>query len=86
MIALLVWFVRAYRAALVPFFGPSCRFHPSCSHYAEDALRAHGWWRGGALALYRIARCHPLAKGGLDPVPSAPAVVGARSFPIGANR
>jgi putative membrane protein insertion efficiency factor len=68
---LLVWLIRAYRAALVPFLGPSCRFEPSCSRYAEEALELHGAWRGTALAVRRICRCHPFARAGLDPVPAA---------------
>jgi hypothetical protein len=75
----LLLFVRAYRAALAPFFGPTCRFVPSCSHYAEAALEAHGWWRGGALALRRIGKCRPFTTGGFDPVPPAPAAAQARS-------
>jgi putative membrane protein insertion efficiency factor len=65
-----VWLIRAYRAALAPFFGPTCRFLPSCSRYAEEALAVHGFWRGAGLAFYRICRCQPLARGGLDPVPA----------------
>jgi putative membrane protein insertion efficiency factor len=83
---LLVWLVRAYRAALVPFFGPCCRFLPSCSQYAEDALHTHGWWRGGALTLYRLGRCHPFARGGLDPVPPVSQPRRVRIFQLGAAR
>lgn len=64
------WLFAAYRTALRPFFGPSCRFEPSCSHYAEQAIALHGLWRGGSLAARRIARCHPFAAPGLDPVPA----------------
>ena len=67
---LLRWLLGAYRAALRPFFGPSCRFEPSCSHYAEQAVALHGWWRGSGLALRRIGRCHPFSVPGLDPVPA----------------
>ncbi len=70
MIGFFVWLIRAYRAALVPFFGPSCRFEPSCSRYAEEALATHGVWRGGGLAFHRICRCQPFGRGGLDPVPA----------------
>lgn len=66
---LLIAFIRAYRAALSPFFGPCCRFEPSCSRFAEEAIERHGWRRGALLAVGRICRCHPLARGGLDPVP-----------------
>jgi putative membrane protein insertion efficiency factor len=54
-----------------PLLGPRCRFYPSCSQYALDALAVHGTLRGGALALYRLARCHPWHPGGYDPVPAA---------------
>jgi putative membrane protein insertion efficiency factor len=69
MTTVLVWLIRAYRAALTPFFGPCCRFEPSCSRYAEEALRRHGPIVGTRLALFRLCRCHPLCAGGLDPVP-----------------
>src|SRR5207247_7766934 len=75
--ALLILSIRAYRAALTPFFGPSCRFEPSCSRYAEGCVRQHGALRGGWLGLRRILRCHPFSPGGLDPVPPA------RSGPAG---
>jgi len=63
--------IRLYQWTLSPMLGPKCRFHPSCSHYALDALREHGFWRGSWLALCRIARCHPFNPGGFDPVPPA---------------
>jgi uncharacterized protein len=69
MRALIVCLVRAYRAALSPFFGPCCRFEPSCSAYAEEAITRLGAVRGSLLALRRICRCHPFSRGGLDPVP-----------------
>jgi putative membrane protein insertion efficiency factor len=61
---------RAYRVALAPAIGPVCRYEPSCSHYAEEAIARHGLVRGTALAVYRLLRCHPFSRGGLDPVPS----------------
>ena len=61
--------VRAYQLVLGPFFGGACRFEPSCSEYAAQALCEHGFWRGMALALKRVARCHPLGHAGFDPVP-----------------
>jgi len=64
--------IRAYQLALSPFAGGGCRFEPSCSTYAMDAVAAHGAWRGGWLALRRLARCHPLARPGIDPVPARP--------------
>lgn len=66
---LLVLLVRAWQVVLSPFLGPSCRFHPSCSAYAVEALERHGAWRGARLAAGRIACCHPFHEGGLDPVP-----------------
>jgi len=60
--------IRIYRIAISPYLGPVCRFSPSCSRYAEEALRRHGIIRGGAMALRRVLRCHPLCDGGYDPV------------------
>jgi uncharacterized protein len=62
--------IRAYQIALSPWLGARCRFHPSCSNYALQALQTHGLWRGGRLALRRLARCHPWHPGGVDPVPT----------------
>jgi putative membrane protein insertion efficiency factor len=61
--------IRAYQLAISPLLGPRCRFYPSCSHYAIEAIERFGVVRGGGLALRRISRCHPLNPGGLDPVP-----------------
>ena len=61
--------VRAYQVTLGPFLGGQCRFEPSCSRYALDALREHGAWRGGLLTIRRLGRCHPCSRGGYDPVP-----------------
>ncbi len=63
--------IHLYRVALSPFLGGQCRFHPTCSCYAEEAIRLHGPWRGTGLALARILRCHPFADGGTDPVPAS---------------
>jgi putative membrane protein insertion efficiency factor len=65
----LVLFVRVYQAALSPLLPASCRYYPSCSAYAIQALEKYGALRGGWLALRRIARCHPFRAGGFDPVP-----------------
>jgi putative membrane protein insertion efficiency factor len=71
---------RAYRLVLSPLLGPACRFEPSCSRYAEEAIARHGLLQGGRLAVHRICRCHPFAVAGFDPVPAAAAPrVGARS-------
>ena len=66
---LLVGLIRAYRYFLSPFLGPSCRFYPTCSAYAAEAIDTHGALRGTWLALRRILKCHPWHPGGLDPVP-----------------
>lgn len=71
--AVLLAGLRVYRMVLSPLIGPACRFYPSCSVYAEQALRAHGVMRGSGLALGRVLRCHPFAHAGLDPVPDATA-------------
>ena len=61
--------IRCYQIVLSPLWGPTCRFVPSCSEYAREALILHGFWRGAWLALRRILRCHPFHPGGVDPVP-----------------
>jgi len=61
--------IRIYRATLSGWLGGQCRFAPSCSHYAEEAIRSHGAVKGSALATWRIVRCNPFGRGGLDPVP-----------------
>ncbi len=61
--------LRAYKLLLSPLFTGACRFHPSCSTYAADALRAHGLVTGTWLAVRRLARCHPFGGSGYDPVP-----------------
>jgi hypothetical protein len=61
--------VRSYQLLLAPFTGGACRFEPSCSAYAVTAVETHGLMRGLALALRRVARCHPLGSAGFDPVP-----------------
>ena len=65
----LLLFIEAYRFALAPVLGGHCRFIPSCSVYAQEAIRRHGALRGLRLALSRLLRCHPFHPGGLDPVP-----------------
>jgi putative membrane protein insertion efficiency factor len=66
---LLIGFVRAYQMLLSPLLPASCRYYPTCSAYAVEALQRHGALRGGWLAVRRIARCHPFRPGGFDPVP-----------------
>jgi len=65
----LLLLVRFYIAFLSPIFGGACRFYPSCSNYAAEAVARHGARRGLSLALRRLLRCNPFVKGGLDPVP-----------------
>lgn len=65
----LIWLVRFYRYAISPWLGGNCRFQPTCSSYAIEALQVHGVLRGSWLAARRIARCHPWGGSGYDPVP-----------------
>ncbi|HEX7249393.1 MAG TPA: membrane protein insertion efficiency factor YidD [Burkholderiales bacterium] len=69
MSVLLQQLIRGYRYFLGPLLGPACRFHPSCSQYAEEALATHGLFSGGWLAARRLCRCGPWHAGGYDPVP-----------------
>lgn len=62
--------IRVYQWCVSPFLSAACRFHPTCSCYAAEALRTHGLMRGGRLAARRILRCHPFGGTGYDPVPS----------------
>ena len=66
---LLLALIAAYRLLLSPFLGPNCRFYPSCSSYASEAIETHGALRGTWLAVKRISKCHPWHPGGVDPVP-----------------
>ncbi|MGH8427248.1 MAG: membrane protein insertion efficiency factor YidD [Gammaproteobacteria bacterium] len=66
---ILILFIRGYRAILGPWLGAHCRYHPTCSAFALEALERHGAVRGTWLTLRRFARCHPLHRGGYDPVP-----------------
>jgi uncharacterized protein len=61
--------IRAYQLLVAPVVAPSCRYHPSCSHYAAEAVLRHGPWRGSLLAVRRLLRCHPWGGSGYDPVP-----------------
>ena len=65
----LKFLIRGYQLAISPFLGPRCRFYPSCSHYAIEAIETHGAWQGCWLTMKRISRCHPWHEGGFDPVP-----------------
>ena len=61
--------LRVYKAAISPLVPPACRFHPTCSAYAEEAIERHGFARGTLLAAWRLLRCHPFSPGGIDLVP-----------------
>jgi uncharacterized protein len=69
---LILAMIGFYRAAVSPWLGPACRFTPSCSAYAEEAVREHGAARGSWLAAKRLLRCHPWGDSGFDPVPRRP--------------
>ena len=65
----LIFLIACYRLLVSPFLGNNCRFHPSCSRYAEEAIATHGVMKGSYLTLRRLGKCHPWHEGGLDPVP-----------------
>ncbi len=71
----MIWLIHGYQRWLSPWLGRQCRFHPTCSCYAEQALCSHGLIKGLGLTTWRLLRCQPFAKGGFDPVPDAPADV-----------
>jgi putative membrane protein insertion efficiency factor len=68
---LLIVVLRGYKRWISPLLGPRCRFHPTCSEYAMQAIARFGAFKGGWLAFRRILRCHPLHPGGIDPVPES---------------
>jgi len=72
MSRLLIGLIRFYQRWVSPFKPRTCRFHPTCSHYAVESLEIHGVFYGSYLAVRRILRCHPLHPGGYDPVPPKP--------------
>ncbi len=69
-VKLLILLIRAYQVVLSPFLGGACRFLPSCSAYAIEAIATHGARRGSILAVRRLSRCHPFGRAGVDPVPA----------------
>ncbi|ACK55069.1 MULTISPECIES: membrane protein insertion efficiency factor YidD [Thauera] len=69
MKTVLIALLRFYRYAISPMLGRNCRFHPTCSEYAIEAVQRHGALRGGWMAAKRVGRCHPFNPGGYDPVP-----------------
>ncbi|MDJ0726998.1 MAG: membrane protein insertion efficiency factor YidD [Prochloraceae cyanobacterium] len=70
MKTILIWLIKGYRVLISPLFPPSCRFRPTCSKYALEAINRFGAIEGSWLALKRILRCHPFHPGGYDPVPA----------------
>ena len=69
MRSLLIGIIKLYQYLLSPLFGQNCRFHPTCSQYAVEAINEHGVFKGGYLSMRRILKCHPFNEGGVDPVP-----------------
>lgn len=86
LVAALTLPIRAYQLVVSPLLGPRCRFYPSCSSYAIEAIRHHGPFRGTWLAGRRLIRCHPWNPGGLDPVPTRAATVATGSRPVPRTR
>ena len=67
---ILLWLIKAYQLFISPLFPPTCRFQPTCSQYALEAIAQYGTFKGGWLAVARILRCHPFHPGGYDPIPT----------------
>lgn len=72
--------IRVYQLTLSPFVGRHCRYLPTCSHYADEAMSRHGFWAGGWMTLARLARCHPFGASGFDPVPDRAEHSGGRWY------
>jgi hypothetical protein len=81
MKSFLLALIRAYQYVLSPWVGGSCRYWPTCSEYAREAIVTHGAAYGSWLALRRLARCHPYGRGGVDPVPPVPSAPPAHGAP-----
>lgn len=69
MRSLFIGIIKLYQILISPLLGPNCRFHPTCSHYAIEAIARHGVLKGGYLSVRRLIKCQPLHEGGFDPVP-----------------
>lgn len=78
----LILSIRAYQLTLAAVLGGQCRFEPSCSHYASEAIERHGALRGVRLAAGRILRCHPFSRAGYDPVPAGPSTRDTAAFAL----
>jgi putative membrane protein insertion efficiency factor len=83
MNALIRYLLRGYQLFVSPLLGPRCRFYPSCSQYAMEAVQLHGSLRGSLMAVRRLLRCHPWHAGGYDPVPAVHHCANACANPIG---
>lgn len=68
---LVILLIRAYQLCLSPYLGKNCRFYPTCSSYAIEAVTRYGVWAGGILTIKRLCKCHPWHPGGVDPVPTS---------------
>lgn len=66
---LILWIILFYQRAISPYLPRTCRYYPTCSQYAAEAVSRYGTWKGTGMAIKRIARCHPFHPGGYDPVP-----------------
>ncbi|KAF3996997.1 membrane protein insertion efficiency factor YidD [Glaciimonas immobilis] len=86
MKATLLFLLRCYKLGISPFLGQNCRFYPSCSDYAAEAIRSHGALKGSILAVCRLGKCHPWHAGGVDPVPPSPSASSAKPPAISAER
>ncbi|OEZ93047.1 membrane protein insertion efficiency factor YidD [Duganella phyllosphaerae] len=85
MTRLLRFLLRTYQLTISPLLGPRCRFYPSCSNYALEALQLHGAAKGSLLAAKRVCRCHPWNEGGFDPVPPPTDPTSSSSTACGCN-
>jgi putative membrane protein insertion efficiency factor len=85
MKTVLRFLLRFYQLVISPMMTPSCRFYPSCSNYALEALQVHGAGKGSWLAVKRVCRCHPWHEGGLDPVPPAEGKSNSSTTACGCN-
>lgn len=81
----LLFLIKLYQRYISPFLGQNCKHYPSCSHYANEALKTHGLIKGSILLSARIVRCNPWSLGGFDPVPNKVSYLNPRSFKISGN-
>lgn len=76
--SVVLYLLRGYKWAFSPLLSPACRYVPTCSDYAMEAVERYGAWRGGLMAMWRVLRCHPFVKGGYDPVVKSEVVTSER--------